>query len=346
VYSHHRTLRREGKPIFQDALPSPVDDWRHVIHFGRNVASYKFALATALLDLGGRQQTFVTLADLAAPFAAAVCEHLKTEDRQTTSAGSRFLDTCRAYNRGEIDHGALVEQTVRLGFGNVIDAFHIARGGDLTRHRFFVDERKTRKGISLTDDMLALATARHGATVLPKEIEARWSLVESAWGLGLGTRIVSFEMRADPSADNLYAPRHLRRTPVTGVREALSGYQHGRCAYCGTPFDELGPRRVAVDHVLPFILMTRGWPGGDLHQVWNFVLACFACNSAKRDRLPSARWMPRLQARNEHFIASHHPLRETLVRQLGATPGQRYDALHRRHGEAIRWIPSSWSPPR
>ena len=29
-----------------------------------------------------------------------------------------------------------------------------------------------------------------------------------------------------------------------------------------------------------FVLMGRGWADGDLHQIWNFVLACYECNSA------------------------------------------------------------------
>ena len=48
----------------------------------------KFALGQALLDLGARQQTFVRLEDLAVPYAAAICEHLQVEDRQSTSAQS------------------------------------------------------------------------------------------------------------------------------------------------------------------------------------------------------------------------------------------------------------------
>jgi len=44
---------------FQDAPRTPAGDWRHIVRFGRNVASYKFALGQALLDLGARQQTFV-----------------------------------------------------------------------------------------------------------------------------------------------------------------------------------------------------------------------------------------------------------------------------------------------
>ncbi len=63
---------------FQDATRTPASDWRHIVRFGRNVASYKFALGRVLLDLklGARQQTFVPLPDLAVPYAAAICEHL------------------------------------------------------------------------------------------------------------------------------------------------------------------------------------------------------------------------------------------------------------------------------
>jgi hypothetical protein len=62
--------------------------------------------------------------------------------------------------------------------------------------------------------------------------------------------------------------------------------------------------------------MSREWHDGDLHQVWNLVLACYGCNSEKRDRPPAADWMPWLYQRGEHLIASHHPLRETLISQL------------------------------
>lgn len=281
--------------------------------------------------------------DLALPYARAVCEHLRLEDRQSTSSRSRFLDACRAHNRGESTEAELAEATARLGFENVIDAFHVSRSGQPTEHRFFTDQRKTRQGIVLTDEILQLANGQQ-AGVLPREVEARWNLVETAWGLGLGSRIVAFEMEADPDAVHLYAPLRLRRTPVTGVRPALSGYQDGRCAYCGSEFTDIGDRRVAVDHVLPFVLMTRGWTDGDLHQVWNFVLACHACNSDKRDRPPTREWMPLLERRNEYFIASHHPLRETLIRQLGATPQQRHETLSRRYTEATRML-RPWLPP-
>ena len=328
---------------FRDAVRTPADDWRHIVRFGRNVASYKFALGRALLELGARQETFVALPDLAVPFAGAICEHLEAEDRQSTSARSRFLEACRSRNRGELNETQLIDATVRLGFENVIDAFHIGRGGQPIQHRFFADERKSRQGITLTDKVLGLATG-YQAAVLPSEVEARWKLVEVSWGLGLGTRVVSFEMTPDAAAIDLYAPLQLRRSPVTGVRDALSGYQDGRCAYCQTEFTDISAGHVAVDHVLPFVLMTRGWTDGDLHQVWNFVLACYGCNGAKRDRPPAAAWMPWVEMRTERFIASHHPLRETLLSQLGPTARQRLETLARRHTRATEIVPP-WTPP-
>jgi hypothetical protein len=141
---------------FQDA-PDPEGDWRHIVRFGRNAASYKFALGRALLNLAAQQQTFVRLEDLSVPFAAGICEHLLAEDRQSTSARSRFLDACRSRNCGELDAVQLAEVTVWFGFNSVIDAFHISRGGEPTQTRFFIDERAARYGITLTDELLNLA---------------------------------------------------------------------------------------------------------------------------------------------------------------------------------------------
>jgi 5-methylcytosine-specific restriction endonuclease McrA len=163
-------------------------------------------------------------------------------------------------------------------------------------------------------------------------------------GAKLGTRLVAFEITPDEDAVDLYAPSRLRRAPITGVRDALSGYQDGRCAYCGTPFTDIGTSRVAVDRVLPFVLMSHGWHDGDLHQVWNLVLACYGCNSEKRDLPLDEDWMPWLDQRGEHLIASHHPLRETLISQLGPDTAHRHQTLRRRHTAATEMI-QPWKPP-
>ncbi|MTH59991.1 hypothetical protein [Paracoccus litorisediminis] len=61
---------------FLERQPTGGDYWRSIILFGRNVTSYKFALARALLEFKGRGNDLVTLEELALPFARNVCEHL------------------------------------------------------------------------------------------------------------------------------------------------------------------------------------------------------------------------------------------------------------------------------
>jgi hypothetical protein len=45
--------------------------WRAIILFGRNSASYKFALGKGLLEIAYAEKTFITLDELAEPPAAA-----------------------------------------------------------------------------------------------------------------------------------------------------------------------------------------------------------------------------------------------------------------------------------
>jgi len=54
--------------------------------------------------------------------------------------------------------------------------------------------------------------------------------------------------------------------------------------------------------------------------------------------------MPWLERRGEHLIASHHPLRETLISQLGPDRSSRHQTLARRHIAATDMIPP-WTPP-
>lgn len=104
--------------------------WRSVVLFGRNVASYKFALAKSLLDLGREGHEQVRLDDLAVPFAHHLCEHLANVDRQGTFEHRRFLHARRFYNAGRINDDELRTATATIGFNNVIDAFHVVGDGE------------------------------------------------------------------------------------------------------------------------------------------------------------------------------------------------------------------------
>ena len=326
---------------FLEVQPTLENRWRALCLFGRNVATYKFALGRALLELRDRPDDRISLEDLALPFATGVCEHLKAAPKQATSASSRFLDGCRAFNASEIDESALRTLTVRYGFNNVIDAFHRLGATDLDR-RFFIDERTTTKSIRLTDDLRALGSG-HQAASLTMENEARWRLVETAWEIGLSRSLIEF----DATSEALTIKRLPGRVAVTSARPALNGYQKGHCFYCYAGIDLSGTNgQVDVDHFLPWALH-RHLPY-NLNGVWNLVLACVACNrgeEGKSDRIPELGLLKRLHRRNEFLIASHHPLRETLMAQTGLTEANRAGFLQTAWQEAIRYRITPWKPP-
>lgn len=315
-----------------------------MILFGLNVASYKFALGKALLGMADEGREAVTLEELAVPFSAHLVEHLGRVDTQGTMRSSRFLDACRAFNRGEISRERLVETTARLGFANVIDAFHIV-GGRQVPYRFFSDERRSGGGIRLTDDLHRL---REGGQYpnLPHEVEARWRLVETSWHLDMPRRAleVAYEpdggllvVEADPS----------RRVSLTGCRDALNGYQKGRCFYCRTPIsvDEAAPgSRSHVDHFFPHLLVGHGFGRRNLDGVWNLTLACLSCNAAKSARVPALPLVERLHRRNEYLIGSYHPLRDTLIAQTGPTAPARRRYLQAAYNDAVDRLIHTWTP--
>ena len=174
-------------------------------------------------------------------------------------------------------------------------------------------------GIRITDELYRLREQLQFAN-LPNEVEARWRLVETAWELDLPSSLI---VACNPEQDSITTVLRNRRVSVTRCRDALNGYQKGKCFYCFADVRITGalPDSADVDHFFPHVLGRLGlqyaWNG-----VWNLVLACRSCNrgvDGKSSRLPELAYLERLHARNEFFIGSHHPLRETLIAQPVAT---------------------------
>src|SRR5687767_12826028 len=175
--------------LFEQTAPSLESYWRAIILFGRNVASYKFALAQSLIELSVDGKSFVPMADLADPFARHISDHLEHFPKQTTSRSSKFLEVCLAFNQGKATKDEMNGATARLGFNNVINAFHVVNSGEVP-NRFFLDRRQdSTPGIELTDDFFRLRESAQFES-LPCEVEARWRLVETAWELHLPARML------------------------------------------------------------------------------------------------------------------------------------------------------------
>ena len=161
--------------------PSVEDSWRAIVRIRWIVSSYRFALARTLLDLKPASGQLVPIEDLALPFAAHICEHLRVADRQGTFLSSRFLDACRRANAGQITQDELRETFLSTGVDNLIDAFHFFDVGAEVPIAFFTVERTdSANGIRMTDAFAALLE-RDQSGSLAAEVESRWREVETAW---------------------------------------------------------------------------------------------------------------------------------------------------------------------
>jgi len=331
---------------FYEIEPSLENYWRSIILFGRNVASYKFALAKALYDLKDSGNTAITLDELAVPYTKHISEHLAHSPKQGTSSNSQFLDGCRRYNTQQITHDELIKLAVNRGFNNVIDAFHNVHNRE-TPSRFFMDARKTKGGIILTDEFFKLGEEAQYSN-LTEETEARWRLVETAWELNLPKHLIQIDYKE--SSGEFIADNKLRRVAVTSAKPSLNGYQKGRCFYC---FREISIKQgqdnsADVDHFFPHTLRHCD-SEKPINGVVNLVLSCSECNrgeNGKFDRLPSLSLLERLSNRNEYLITSHHPLRETLIAQAGNTSEKRrqflqdaYNCSTTHLGARYKWSP-------
>jgi len=320
---------------FQVNDPSLESQWRAIILFGKNSATYKFAFAKSLLELVDHETTRISLSDLAEPFSHNIIEHLKENDKQGSASSSKFLDTCRQHIAGEVSKGQLLESTERLGFINVVDAFQNVNGGNIPDPLYEKDYSRGKKDIIITDNLLKLKESYHIQN-FDFEVEARWSLVETAWNLNINPRLL--EVKYDEDLSYFFIENELlKRINITSVRGALNGYQKGKCFYS---FQDIsinpGSEKICdVDHFLPRVNMqAHHLDGANIDGVWNLVLADRSVNREKSARAPHPDYLTRLHNRNEFYIESKHPLAETIINQTGNTPEKRGAFLQRQYNLA------------
>ena len=340
----------EGVEIFKEEHPSLESYWRSIILFGRNVASYKFAFGKTLFEFIAKDKTVITLEELSEPFSRYLCEHL-VDAKQTTSQSSKFLDACRSFNDGELTKEQLVLITSKLGFNYVIDAFHIVNTKNIHINFFKKDYNNQTKRIILTDEIYKLKDLIFFRD-LNNEIEARWKLVETAWELGISRNLLNVQYNKQDEMLSAFVGNSLKRKSVTSAKDALNGYQKGKCFYCFTDItiNSNSEMFCDVDHFFPHVLLQaqelqRALPQINLDGVWNLVLACPKCNrgtEGKFSHVPATKYLQRIYKRNEFLISSHHPLRETLMQQTGDTEINREAFLKKVYFLAINSLIHQW----
>jgi hypothetical protein len=311
---------------FQIDDPSAESEWRALILFGKNTATYKFAFAKTLLEFVKEGKDRVTLEELSQPFALSMSKHLVQSSIQgTNNSASSFIKACLDYNDDKVSLEHLAKITQKEGFKYVIGAFQNLNNYEIKGKFYeknFVDGKKE---LILTDKILKLKESNQFGN-LNSELEARWDLVETAWNLNLPANLIDVKYDKDNGflflEDNL-----IRRKNVSVARDSLSGYQKGKCFYSDKPISlQFKSFMPDVDHFFPDVLKKRfaiHKEGINVDGVWNLVLADSSVNVSKNARIPCLENIEKLFDRNEYYIESKHPLAETIVNQTGKTPKKR-----------------------
>ncbi|MES2797408.1 MAG: HNH endonuclease [Bacteroidota bacterium] len=330
---------------FQINDPSVESQWRAIILFGKNSATYKFAFAKSLLNLIEKETTRISLEELAIPFANSIVEHLIKSDKQGNAPSSKFLTGCRNYINQSITKDELYKLTEKYGFVNVVDAFQNVNGGIIPNLFFEKNINQKTKEIVITDNLLKIKDLFQYRN-LEQEVEARWNLVETAWNLKITPKLL--EVKYDDCKSLFFIESNLmRRTDITSVRDSLNGYQKGKCFYS---FQDISINKndktlCEVDHFLPHINKhAHSKTGVNINGVWNLVLANDKINLNKKAKIPEKRFLQRLFNRNEFYIESKQPLAETIMNQTGFTKESRRRFLEIQYNLALENSIQVWKP--
>jgi hypothetical protein len=330
---------------FQINDPSLESQWRAIILFGKNSATYKFAFAKSLLELIEQEKTRISLEELSIPFANAIVEHLKKSDKQGNAGSSKFLESCRNYINDTITKEDLYSLTEKYGFVNVVDAFQNVNSGKIPNPFYEKKYGKGKKEIVVTDNLLKIKELFQFRN-LEQEVEARWNLVETAWNLQINPNLL--EVKYDESKSLFFIESNLmRRIDITSVRDSLNGYQKGKCfySYQDISINKNDINICEVDHFLPHVnKLSHSGTGANINGVWNLVLAESSINLHKKARIPEKRFLHRLYKRNEFYIESKHPLAETIINQTGSTKENRRRFLEAQYNIALTHSIQQWKP--
>lgn len=330
---------------FQENDPSLESQWRALILFGKNSATYKFAFGKALLHIVSKENNSISLSELSSIFVDSILNHIKENDKQGNSNSSIFLNACRQYNKNEITYDKLIDITEKYGFVNVVDAFQNINGGSIQNKFYDKDFNGKSKKIIITDDLLKLKESTQFLN-LDDEVEARWNLVETAWNLQINPNML--EVKIDVNLQTLFIENSfMKRKEITSARASLNGYQKGKCFYSFQDISIISGQEntCTVDHFFPHVhKINLNQNGANVNGVWNLVLTDKFVNLDKRAKIPELKYLERLYKRNEFYIASKHPLGETITNQTGRTAAERRSFLQKQYDLSLNLSIQKWKP--
>lgn len=272
------------------------------------------ALASCLIDLAKKNATLIELDGLAEKFYDMYADRIRNGKPQNAQFGEYGKATyaeqeIEKVNAGRISKTEAIEAIKKKSLMDmVLERFHALE--DKQAIEFYRIDKDT---LVLSPVLLDLFENKDSTTNLTAELLSRWDLLEHAF-----ENMKNIEP-VDANERLTHVVSMERRKNLTPLISVLSGYQQGRCFYCGEELYD-----IEVDHVIPYKAILN-------NHVWNLVLAHHVCNQSKNLYPPQDAFIENLIIRNEYYIHSAHPLKNTLIKQTGTSPQQRRDFIYRKY---------------
>lgn len=301
------------------------DYWRLLTLYGLNTSTYKIALAQCLMNFSEKNMDTVSMQELSKEFFDLYLNRLNSGNHLPQLNHDTRLTVMEhavmKYNNEILNYGEALEYVQNNAFNDVLPRFHNIDGRSI-ENKFY---EKTKKGLVLSDSVFKVFQD-DDKKELQQELDARWSLLESAFSIKRENAKLINDLR------QFYLVRGYERTDITYMQNMLYGYQEGRCFYCGEKLNG----SIHVDHVIPRSFLHHDEP-------WNLVLAHSICNETKSDTLPCEAYIVKLINRNELLIKSNHPLSKGIIASLGNTSIERYKNTMRIYVEIKNLVKYTWS---
>lgn len=312
------------KPVIADYTKTditPSSTLRTIILFGRNVSTYKFALANVLL--GSKAQSSFKYEELRDDFLKELYAHYLKNPNQYQGGSNSLTSAFDKYSK-DSDWEKLVPITERNIYNNVFDAFHNVGGSTIKEEFKLFEHDKESRRLVMTDNFIKIVENTNLSDQIAKENQSRWNIVEEAWKNKLSPNMLIYE-----TDQNVYSvTQDNERVNLRSAVDILLPYQQGRCFYCNK---KLNPESESiehdfpdVDHLIPHSAFSKHFDLMNINSngMWNLVIACQECNrgaSGKFDQPPEVRYYDKLISRNILFTQEHkHSLKNTILLSIGA----------------------------
>ena len=326
---------------------SPLGVARQIILFGKNSATYKFALMKTLLEFSPCSE--IQYSEIGQPFLEHLVNHHKICPYQYNRASTQLAKAIDQYLVGQLSWDDLFLVAEKSIYNNVFDAAHNIGGGKIREPSVLFENLKQEKKIVLTDSLNSLQETTENRISLIEETEARWRIVEEAWRAG-----VSPNLFFDRQEKSFYRKAKNRRINLRSAVPTLMPYQKNECFYCSRPLSqtakETDEKFAQVEHVLPWSRLQEEFTEPDflVDGIWNLVLSCKDCNhgpGGKHSRIPDERIFARLYQRNILFSKEHgHLVKTGVLNSLGISVAnqmlKKMQQIYRRFDSVGRWSPN------